>query len=72
MDLYANEWQTFRLITLPARDRRASWRAALLGFSLSFDDFIVTNFNAGHSATFPLFVYGAAEGRPAAAVRGRH
>jgi spermidine/putrescine transport system permease protein len=45
MDLYANEWQTFRLITLP--------------FSLSFDDFIVTNFTSGQSVTFPLFVYGS-------------
>ncbi|MBA3232498.1 MAG: ABC transporter permease, partial [Propionibacteriales bacterium] len=33
--------------------------AAMLAFSLSFDDFIVTNFTAGQSVTFPLFVYGS-------------
>ncbi|HET7325698.1 MAG TPA: hypothetical protein VFJ14_00275 [Nocardioidaceae bacterium] len=34
--------------------------AALLAFALSFDDFIVTNFNAGNDVTFPMFVWGAA------------
>jgi spermidine/putrescine transport system permease protein len=33
--------------------------AAMLSFSLSFDDFIVTNFTAGQSVTFPLYVYGS-------------
>jgi spermidine/putrescine transport system permease protein len=58
MDLYANEWQTFRLITLPLA-MPGIIAAALLAFSLSFDDFIVTNFTAGQSVTFPLYVYGA-------------
>jgi spermidine/putrescine transport system permease protein len=58
MDLYANEWQTFRLVTLPLA-MPGIVAAALLSFSLSFDDFIVTNFTAGQSVTFPLFVYGA-------------
>jgi ABC-type spermidine/putrescine transport system permease subunit II len=34
----------------------------LLAFSLSFDDFIITNFNAGPATvTFPMFVWGAAQ-----------
>jgi spermidine/putrescine transport system permease protein len=42
--------------------------AALLSFALSFDDFIITNFNAGATSTFPKFVYTAAsKGIPAAA-----
>jgi spermidine/putrescine transport system permease protein len=42
--------------------------AALLSFALSFDDFIITNFNAGPLSTFPKFVYTAAsKGIPAAA-----
>jgi spermidine/putrescine transport system permease protein len=58
MDLYANEWQTFRLVTLPLA-MPGIVAAALLSFSLSFDDFIVTNFTAGQSVTFPLYIYGA-------------
>jgi len=34
--------------------------AALLAFSLSFDDFVITNFNSGTMTTFPKFVYVAA------------
>ncbi len=33
--------------------------AALLAFSLSFDDFIITNFNSGNTVTFPMYVWGA-------------
>ena len=33
--------------------------AALLAFSLSFDDFIITNFNSGTTVTFPMYVWGA-------------
>lgn len=58
MDLYANEWQTFRLITLPLA-MPGIVAAALLSFSLSFDDFIVTEFTSGQSVTFPLYIYGA-------------
>jgi spermidine/putrescine transport system permease protein len=58
MDLYANEWQTFRLVTLPLA-MPGIVAAALLAFSLSFDDFIVTNFTSGQSVTFPLFIYGS-------------
>ena len=58
MDLYANEWQTFRLVTLPLA-LPGIVAAALLSFSLSFDDFIVSNFTAGQSVTFPLYIYGS-------------
>lgn len=58
MDLYANELQTFRLVTLPLA-MPGIVAAAMLSFSLSFDDFIVTNFTAGQSVTFPLYVYGS-------------
>ena len=34
--------------------------AALLAFALSIDDFVITNFNAGSTVTFPLFIWGAA------------
>ncbi len=34
--------------------------AALLAFALSIDDFVITNFNAGATVTFPLFIWGAA------------
>jgi len=60
MDLYANEWQTFWRITFPLVFP-GILAAALLSFSLSFDDFIVTNFNHGNTITFPMFVWGAAQ-----------
>jgi len=42
--------------------------AALLAFSLSFDDYIITTFNSGSVNTFPKFVYTAAQrGIPAQA-----
>ena len=56
MDLYANEFQTFRRVTLPLVAPGIA-AAALLAFSLSFDDFIITNFNSGTLTTFPKFVY---------------
>ncbi|MBM0239587.1 ABC transporter permease [Micromonospora sp. ATA32] len=60
MDLYASEWQTFRRVTLPLV-LPGIVAAALLAFSLSFDDFIITNFNAGTTVTFPMYVWGAAQ-----------
>jgi spermidine/putrescine transport system permease protein len=61
MDLYADAYQTFRRVTLPLV-MPGILAAALLAFSLSFDDFIITNFNAGPSTvTFPMFVWGAAQ-----------
>ena len=67
MDLYANEKETFRYVTLPLVMPGIAG-AALLAFSLSFDDFIITNFNSGVVSTFPKFVYvSAARGIPAQA-----
>src|SRR5947208_16698056 len=59
MDLGANEWATFRKVTLPLI-APAMLAALLLCFALSIDDFVVTYFNAGAEVTFPLFVWGAA------------
>jgi spermidine/putrescine transport system permease protein len=59
MDLGANGWTTFRLVTLPLL-APAILSAALLGFALSIDDFVITYFVAGSTTTFPLFVWGAA------------
>ena len=67
MDLYANEIETFRRITLPLVAPGIAG-AALLSFSLSFDDFIITNFVSGDVNTFPKFVYvSAGRGIPAQA-----
>ena len=64
MDLYANEIETFRRVTFPLVAPGIAG-AALLAFSLSFDDFIITNFNSGTMTTFPKFVYvSAARGIP--------
>jgi spermidine/putrescine transport system permease protein len=57
MDLGANEWTTFRKITLPLL-APAILSAALLGFALSIDDFVITYFVSGADQTFPLFVWG--------------
>jgi spermidine/putrescine transport system permease protein len=59
MDLGANEWTTFRKVTLPLI-APGLLAAGLLAFALSVDDFVITNFNAGTTVTFPLFVWGAA------------
>jgi spermidine/putrescine transport system permease protein len=58
MDLYATEAQTFWRVTFPLV-LPGIVGAALLSFSLSFDDFIITNLNAGQRVTFPMYVYGA-------------
>jgi spermidine/putrescine transport system permease protein len=59
MDLGANEWVTFRKVTLPLI-APAILAALLLCFAVSVDDFVVTYFNSGSEVTFPLFVWGAA------------
>ena len=65
MDLGANEWVTFRKVTLPLI-APAVLASLLLCFAISIDDFVVTYFNAGSQVTFPLFVWGAARiGAPA-------
>jgi len=58
MDLYATPRATFRRVTLPLV-LPGIVAAALLSFSLSFDDYIITTFNSGGVRTFPLFVFGA-------------
>ncbi len=66
-DLYANPRQVFWKITFPLLLPGIA-AAALLSFALSFDDFIITNFNAGSDMTFPKYVYtAAAKGLPAEA-----
>ena len=55
MDLYANEFTTFRKITLPLI-MPGVLAAAMLAFALSIDDFVITQFNAGPDITFPLFL----------------
>jgi spermidine/putrescine transport system permease protein len=59
MDLGANELVTFVKVTLPLI-APAILAGGLLSFALSIDDFVITNFVAGSSVTFPLFVWGAA------------
>lgn len=60
MDLYADEKTTFWRVTFP-QVLPGIVGASLLAFSLSFDDFIITNFNSGSSVTFPMFVWGSAQ-----------
>ena len=60
MDLYATEWQTFWRVTFP-QVFPGILGAALLSFSLSFDDYIITSLNAGTTTTFPMFVWGSAK-----------
>jgi len=56
MDLYANELQTFWKVTFPLI-LPGIIAAALLAFSLSIDDFVITNFTSGKAQTFPMFIY---------------
>jgi spermidine/putrescine transport system permease protein len=58
MDLGADEWSTFRKVTLPLIFP-GILAAALLAFALSIDDYVITSFVAGQTTTFPLWVYGA-------------
>ena len=57
MDLGANEWVTFWKVTFPMI-RPGIIAAALLAFSLSIDDFIITNFTSGLVNTFPVWIWG--------------
>jgi spermidine/putrescine transport system permease protein len=58
MDLGANEWTTFWRVTFPLI-LPGVVAAALLAFSLSIDDYVVTSFTSGATQTFPLYIYGA-------------
>ena len=60
-DLGAGPVATFMRVTLPLVAPGIA-AGALLAFSLSFDDYIITNFNASPSSvTFPMYVWGAAQ-----------
>ena len=58
-DLGADGWQTFWRVTFPLILPGIA-AAGLLAFSLSIDDFVITNFTAGRTTTFPMFVWGSA------------
>jgi spermidine/putrescine transport system permease protein len=60
MDLGANEYVTFYRITLPLI-APGILAGALLAFSLSIDDFVITSFNSGTTETFPLYVWSQAQ-----------
>lgn len=58
-DLYANSWQTLRSVTLPQMTPGII-AAALLAFTLSIDDFVISFFTSGpQSATLPILIYGS-------------
>ncbi len=57
-DLYANSWQTFWRVTLPVM-LPGIIGGALLAFTLSLDDFVITFFTSGAGFnTLPVRVYG--------------
>jgi len=56
-DLGASEWQTFRHVILPFM-QPGLIAGALLAFTLSLDDFVITFFTSGpDTVTFPVKVY---------------
>jgi spermidine/putrescine transport system permease protein len=56
-DLYANNWETFRRVTLPLL-MPGILGGGLLAFTLSLDDFVITFFTSGPGATtLPLRIY---------------
>jgi spermidine/putrescine transport system permease protein len=56
-DLGASAWGAFRYVTVPLI-LPAVIAGAMLAFALSFDDLVVTSFNAGvGSTTLPIFIY---------------
>jgi putative spermidine/putrescine transport system permease protein len=57
MDLGANSFQTFWHIVLP-NIGTALLAGAILAFSLSFDEVIVTTFTAGQQETLPIWILG--------------
>ncbi|MGB4777991.1 MAG: ABC transporter permease [Microbacterium sp.] len=59
-DLYGSPRQVFWRITFPLL-LPGIIAAALLSFSLSFDDFIITYFTSGSVQTFPVYIYVAAQ-----------
>ena len=60
MDLGANEWQAFCRVTLPLLVPGIV-AAALLCFTVSFDDYVITSLVAGvNSETLPMIIYAMA------------
>jgi spermidine/putrescine transport system permease protein len=60
LDLGASPWQAFRRITLPLLAPGIA-AAALLVFTVSFDDYVITSLVAGvDSETLPMVIYGMA------------
>jgi spermidine/putrescine transport system permease protein len=60
LDLGANEWQAFRRVTLPLL-LPGIGAAALLAFTISFDDYVITSLVAGvDSETLPMVIYAMA------------
>ncbi len=73
MDLYANEWQTFWRVTFPLVLPGHRWPRRCSPSRCRFDDFIITNFNAGHHGHLPDVRLGRRPARhPAAGQRHRH
>ena len=72
MDLGANEWVTFWKVTFPLI-LPGVMAAALLAFSLSIDDYVITSFTAGHDADVPaVHLRVAAPRHPGPGQRHRH
>jgi len=60
LDLGADDWQVFRLVTIPYL-APAIMAAALLCFAVSFDDYVTTSLVAGvNSETLPMVIYSLA------------
>ncbi|MDQ2712710.1 MAG: ABC transporter permease, partial [Acidobacteriota bacterium] len=60
LDLGADEWQVFLRITLPLL-LPGIVAAALLCFTVSFDDYVITSLVAGvNSETLPMIIYAMA------------
>jgi len=60
LDLGATEWQVFRRITIPLL-LPGILAAALLCFTVSFDDYVITSLVAGvNSETLPMVIYAMA------------
>ncbi|MET0415499.1 MAG: ABC transporter permease [Actinoplanes sp.] len=57
-DLGATPWVTFWKVTFPII-MPAVFSGLLLAFALSIDDFVVTQFTAGTTTTFPLWIWGS-------------
>ena len=58
-DLYAGTWQSLRKVTLPLI-APGIVAGAMLAFTLSLDDFVISFFTSGPSSvTLPLYIYGS-------------